>query len=429
MNNSNDLRIAIFGQGYVGFPLSIMFAKKGFKTFGIEKNNDIIDDFKNGKLRKRFGDVLPTAKKLYEDGTYNLVLGTDNLHDIDVGIICVQTPLTADGKPDLKFVLQATKDFLKVAKQKSILIIESSLYVSATDEEIIPFIEKNGFKVPNDIGMCYFPERMDPVNVTWEIENTPRVFASSNKKTSEIVRSLYSSIIKAELTELSSFRTAEAVKSFENAFRLVNISLVNEFAMVCHSLGINVNEVIKGAATKPFGFMPFYPGVGAGGHCIPKDPAYLNYSAERKGKQLPIIQQAIKTNLKMPSYVSDLIEYELDKINRNDGIVLISGISYKEGIEDCRESPGLKIANILTKKGFNIKIHDSVVENLSREYERISELESISGVDCICVVQYHKGVKNTIEKLVKNGTVPLVIDCKGFLEIDSSDKTKIVKIG
>jgi UDP-N-acetyl-D-glucosamine dehydrogenase len=360
---------------------------------------------------------------------YDLVLGIENIHDVDVGIISVQTPLTSDGKPNLKFVLEAIKDFLSIAKKNSILIIESSLYVTATDDEIIPLIEQNGFNVPQDIGVCYFPERIDPINTEWEIENTPRVFSTTDKKTSEIVRGIYSQIIDAELTELSSIKTAEAVKSFENTFRLVNISFVNEFADVCNNLGINIHEVIKGAKTKPFGFLAFYPSAGAGGHCIPKDSTYLTFSAKKVGCALPIVEESIKTNLKIPLRVCDFIESKLNELNiNNNRSVIVSGISYKENTEDCRESPGLKIASILKERGINVKIHDSIVENFPDEFEKIDSLDSLSNVNCICVVQFHDGVKSTIENIVKNGNVDLIVDCKGSLKIKSNSKTKIVKI-
>ena len=428
--NTSDLKIAIFGQGYIGLPMSILLAKHGIKTIGIEKDKQIVDDFKNGKIKKSFGDLVNKIRKHYDDGMYDLVLGTDNIHDIDVGIISVQTPLTPDNKPNLTFVLEATKDFLSIAKKNSVLIIESSLYVTSTDDEIIPLIEQNGFNVPQDIGVCYFPERIDPINTEWEIENTPRVFATTDNKTSEIVREIYSHIIHAELTELSSIKTAEAVKSFENTFRLVNISFVNEFAAVCKKLKININEVIAGANTKPFGFLAFYPSAGAGGHCIPKDSAYLTYSAEKVGNKLPIVNESIKTNFEIPLKICNLIESEIKdhELQNIDGPIIISGISYKENTEDCRESPGLKIASILKERGLDVKIHDSVVEHFPDGFERIDNLDSISNIKCICVVQYHKGIKAIIEKIAESGKINLLIDCKGQLEIKPNSKTRIIQI-
>ena len=198
LTNTSNPKIVIFGQGYIGLPMSVLLAKHGIKTIGIEKDKQIVDDFKNGKIKTSFGSLTNKIKKLYDDGMYDLVLGIENIRDVDVGIISVQTPLTSDGKPNLKFVLEAIKDFLSIAKKNSILIIESSLYVTATDDQIIPLIEQNGFNVPQDIGVCYFPEWIDPINTEWEIENTPRVFSTTDKKTSEIVRGIYSQIIDAE---------------------------------------------------------------------------------------------------------------------------------------------------------------------------------------------------------------------------------------
>ena len=201
LTNLSNLKIAVFGQGYVGLPMAVLLAKNGIKTIGVEKNKQIVDDFKNGKIKASFGNLAKKIKKLYDDGMYDLVLGVENISNIDVGIISVQTPLTSADKPNLTFVLEAIKDFLSIAKKNSILIIESSLYISAVDDEIIPLIENSGFKIPDDIGICYFPERIDPINTEWEIENTPRVFSSTDKNTSKIVTDIYSKIIDAELTE------------------------------------------------------------------------------------------------------------------------------------------------------------------------------------------------------------------------------------
>jgi len=428
LTNLSNLKIAVFGQGYVGLPMAVLLAKNGIKTIGIEKNKQIVDDFKNGKIKTSFGNLTKKIKKLYDDGMYDLVLGVENISNVDVGIISVQTPLTSNDKPNLAFVLEAIKDFLSIAKKNSILIIESSLYISAVDDEIIPLIENSGFKIPDDIGICYFPERIDPINTEWEIENTPRVFSSTDKNTSKIVTDIYSKIIDAELTELSSIKTAEAVKSFENAFRLVNISFVNEFAAACNNLGIDIHEVIKGASTKPFGFLAFHPSAGAGGHCIPKDSTYLTFSAKKVGISLPIVEQSIQTNLKIPLKICDLIESQLNELKINNKSVIVSGISYKENTEDYRESPGLKIASILKERGINVKIHDTVVEIFPNGFEKIDDFDSISNVNCICVVQFHNGVKSTIEKIVQNGNVDLIVDCKGLLNIESNSKPKIVRI-
>ena len=428
LTNLSNLKIAVFGQGYVGLPMAVLLAKNGIKTIGIEKNEQIVDDFKNGKIKTSFGNLAEKIKKLYDDNMYDLVLGVDNISNIDVGIISVQTPLTSDDKPNLTFVLEAIKDFLSIAKKNSILIIESSLYISAVDDEIIPLIENSGFKIPDDVGICYFPERIDPINTEWEIENTPRVFSTTDENTSKIVTELYSKIIDAKLTELSSIKTAEAVKSFENAFRLVNISFVNEFAAVCNNLGIDIHEVIKGASTKPFGFLAFHPSAGAGGHCIPKDSTYLTFSAKKTGGTLPIVEQSIQTNLQIPLKICDLIESKLNKLDINNKSVIISGISYKENTEDCRESPGLKIASILKERGINVKIHDSIVEIFPDQFEKIDNLDSVSNVNCICIVQFHTGIISIIENIVKNGNVDLIVDCKGLLKIKSNSKTKIVTI-
>ena len=195
-------------------------------------------------------------------------------------------------------------------------------------------------------------------------------------------------------------------------------------------MGINIHEVIKGAKTKPFGFLTFYPSAGAGGHCIPKDSVYLTYSAEKVGNKLPIVNESIKTNLELPLKICNLIESEIKdhELQNIDGPIIISGISYKENTEDCRESPGLKIASILKERGLDVKIHDSVVEHFPDGFEKIDNLDSISNIKCICVVQYHKGTKAIIEKIAESGKINLLIDCKGQLEIKSNSETRIIQI-
>ena len=193
-------------------------------------------------------------------------------------------------------------------------------------------------------------------------------------------------------------------------------------------MGIDVHEVIKGASTKPFGFLAFHPSAGAGGHCIPKDSTYLTFSAKKVGISLPIVEQSIQTNLKIPLKICDLIESQLNELKINNKSVIVSGISYKENTEDYRESPGLKIASILKERGLDVKIHDSIVENFPDGFEKIDNLESISNIKCICIVQYHKGMKEIIKKIVESGKISLIIDCKGQLEEKSNSKTRIIKI-
>ena len=344
-----------------------------------------------------------------------------------VGIICVPTPIpTKDISSDI-FVKSAVESFLNCSKPGDAIILESSIEVGTT--EIISNIVKNrGLEVGENFGLCFCPERIDPSNKEWGIENIPRVIYCSDNSSFDIAKGIYLHVNGGNLLKVNSPKIAEIVKSFENAFRLVNITLVNELAILCDKLDVNVKEIIEAAATKPFGFLPHYPGAGAGGHCIPKDPRFLLESAKKLGIKFDTIEHALKINEQMPEYISNAIEEKLQsqKLKKN---VLVCGLSYKANVEDMRDSPSFKIIQKLKKKDFKIFGYDPFFNsNLTEKYlieNHISELnftkldnlddKSIKEISCMCIVQHHDESKLRIKEIYDKSLIPLIYDCQSKL--------------
>jgi len=358
-----------------------------------------------------------------------------------IGIVCVTTPIPSKDTDSNIFVKSAVENFVETCKKGDVLIIESSIEVGSTDE-IQKFIESKGFKVGEDLGLCYCPERIDPLNKKWKLENIPRIIYCSDDITFRIAQNVYHFINNSNLIRVKSSKIAEVVKSFENSFRLVNISLVNELAILCEKLGINVSDVINAASTKPFGFMPFYPGGGAGGHCIPKDPAFLLESSKKFGFNFQTIQTALEINLLMPRYITESIDKILSE-QKLDKSVIVCGLAYKADTEDMRDSPGFKILNELNKKGIKVVGYDPFFKNESSEKYLIEnhlkgfelnvlkdlEPSTIQKFTCICIVQYHTKTKFRLEEIYKNSQIPFIYDCQNKMKIDSRSRTILKSLG
>jgi UDP-N-acetyl-D-glucosamine dehydrogenase len=419
--------IEIFGLGYVGFPLMVRLASAGFQVTGIDVNEERIQRLGNNKLM----DSEIHLEKEYIDCRQknNIKLKTSPSNSIipKVGIICVPTPIpTKDISSDV-FVKSAVKSFLDCSKSGDIIILESSIEVGTT--EIISDIIKNkGFEVGKDFGLCFCPERIDPSNKEWRIENIPRVIYCSDDSSFGIAKLIYLHVNGGNLLKVDSPKIAEIVKSFENAFRLVNITLVNELAILCDKLDVSVKEIIDAAATKPFGFLPHYPGAGAGGHCIPKDPRFLLESAKKLGIKFDTIEHALKINEQMPKYVANAIKENLQSqgLEKN---VLICGLSYKANVEDMRDSPSFKIIQELKEKGFKIFGYDPFFNSdLTEKYlieNHISTLnftkldnlndETIKEISCMCIVQHHDENKLRIKEIYDKSLIPFIYDCQSKL--------------
>ncbi|MGI0057819.1 MAG: nucleotide sugar dehydrogenase [Nitrosarchaeum sp.] len=439
--NQNDFEIIVFGLGYVGLPLSLRLATHGFQVIGVDTDSRKIISLKNKSLDSTHIELEPMLKETISNGKFLPATKLTKSSLPRIGIICVPTPIP-DGKVNSEtFVFAAADEFIKTAKKGDIIILESSVRGGTTDE-LIKKVKSKGYTVGEDFGVCFCPERIDPLNQKWKLENIPRIIYATGDTTFTIAQKIYGPVNNSNLFRVSSPKVAESVKSFENTFRLVNISLVNELAMLCDKLQIDIKEVLTAASTKPFGFMPFDSGAGAGGHCIPKDPLFLLDSAKKKGMTFSTIKTAVEINSELPEYIASEIKKTLTKMKLGKK-VLVCGLAYKQDIEDMRDSPGFKIANILSKKGLDVSAFDPhykkslekkyLIENHLKkiDFKILSNLDekSISGFDCICIVQHHTKTKHQIDEFYTKSLVPLIYDCQNKITHNPKSKTALKGFG
>jgi len=402
---SKDCVIEIHGLGYVGFPLLVRLAISGFRTIGIDKDARKISRIQEGSLIESELFLKHEFLETLNSRMVSLTQKTTKSEPPKISIVCVPTPIpTATVSSDV-FVKEAVENIIDKAKKGDIIIIESSIEVGTTDR-IKSLIESGGFEVGKDIGLAFCPERIDPQNKKWNLQNIPRIIYCSDNTTYEICKEIYHHINNSNLKRVESAKIAEVVKSFENAFRLVNISLVNELAILCDKLKINVKEVLEAAATKPFGFMPFYPSAGAGGHCIPKDPKFLLESAKNQGLEFKTLENALWINSYIPQYIVNSIENTLDELKLEKSVI-ICGLSYKPDTEDMRDSPGFKILKEMKDRGFKVVTFDPFFKHEIKEkylkenalegenFQSINSLgdDSIQNFSCLCIVQHHTKIQ------------------------------------
>jgi len=433
--------IEIFGLGYVGFPLSVRLASSGLKVRGIDVNENRVKRLNEEHLMDSEIYLKEQFLKCKEQKNLEILSNPIKTDMPKVGIICVPTPIPNKNTDSAVFVISAVEKFLDSSKEGDMIILESSIEIGTTDR-IQEVIQKRGFKVGNNYGLCFCPERIDPANKEWGIENIPRVIYCSDNNTFDIAKQIYKHVNNANLIRVESPKVAEIVKSFENAFRLVNISLVNELAILCDKLGINVNSVIKAASTKPFGFLAHYPGAGAGGHCIPKDPRFLLESAKKNDLKFTIIENAINTNLQMPSYIANSIEKSLDLMKLRK-TVIVCGLAYKANVEDMRDSSSFKIINEFKKRNFKVFGYDPffnihfldkyLIENNISEanFEVLKELDDkqLKDVSCLCIVQHHDQMKKRLKEIYDRSLVPFIYDCQSKLATNPASKTVLDFLG
>lgn len=408
-------RHSVIGLGYVGLPLAVEFARMGLETVGLDISKEKIDLVNAGK--SYIGDV--TSEDLAGVVGKGILSATDDfsvLAGVDTINICVPTPLRKTKDPDISYIVAAVKEIQKTLHEGQLIILESTTYPGTTDEVIMPLLEETGLKAGKDFFLAFSPERVDPGNETYTTKNIPKVVGGITPVCTELAAALYEAAQMKTVT-VNSSRVAETVKLLENTFRSVNIGLVNEMALMCHKMGINVWEVIDAAATKPFGFMPFYPGPGLGGHCIPIDPFYLSWKAKMSGFEARFIELAGMINSDMPIYVVNRVAEVMNERKKciNGSAFLIMGISYKEGIDDTRESPAYDIMRLLVQYGARVMYYDPFVDRLDTvrgvepfEYvpERIAEL------DCAIIVTGHRNVD--YRPLVERCT--LIFDSRNILK-------------
>jgi UDP-N-acetyl-D-glucosamine dehydrogenase len=439
--NKNSCTIEVFGLGYVGFPLAVKLANGGFNVLGIDVNQERLTRLENNDLNETELNIKKEFLHIREEKTLTFSGKPKKDEKPKIAFICVHTPIATKDIDSDTYVKNAIKQFIQTSKKGDVIIIESSIG-GGTTEKMQKLIQGYGYNVGEDFGLCFCPERIDPQNKQWNLENIPRIIYCSDDTTYRIIQKLYQPINHANLHRVSSPKIAEVVKSYENAFRLVNISLVNELGILCEKIEIDVKEVINAAKTKPFGFMPFYPSAGAGGHCIPKDPRFLSHAATENDLKFSTIENALEINSNIPKYICDKIE-ECLEINNIEKSVLVCGLSYKPNVGDMRDSPGFKILNELKKRNFKVGGYDPyfnpeliekyLIENFLKEleFEKVKKLtdEKISKFSCICLVQNHSIDEFKINEIYEKSKIKMIYDCLGKIEVKTEPKTILKTFG
>jgi UDP-N-acetyl-D-glucosamine dehydrogenase len=395
--------VAIVGAGYVGVPLAQVFADAGRSVLLVDRDAERVAQLNAGES---YIDDVPSdvLKRLVEAGTIRATTDYDELREADAILIALPTPLSKQREPDLTIVNQATEQIAKRLRQGHLVVLESTTYPGTTREEVLPRLEASGLKAGEDFHLAFSPERVDPGRSDWTTQNVPKIVGGITDACTERAAELYSSAVDT-VHRVSSPESAELTKLLENIFRAVNIALVNEMAQLCERMKIDVWEVVEAAATKPFGFMSFKPGPGLGGHCIPIDPFYLTWKAREYGFYTEFIELAGKVNENMPWYCRSLISQALNHGKQRSlkgSRILVLGVAYKPGIGDMRESPALKLIELLHAAGATVAYHDAHVPELDELGLASVPLEP-DDYDCVAVVTDHPGID--YEALVDSSAV------------------------
>jgi UDP-N-acetyl-D-glucosamine dehydrogenase len=388
---SRTARVGIVGLGYVGLPLAVEFAHAGFSVTGIDLSEQKTRSVNAGQ--SYIGDISTSAvAKLVEAGKLRATNDFSVVAELDTINICVPTPLRKTKDPDMSYIVSACEEIAKYIHPGTLIILESTTYPGTTEELVLPMLTASGLKVGEDFFLCFSPERVDPGNPKYQTKNIPKVVGGTTATCTEVGRLFYAQALQT-VVPVSSTQVAEMVKLLENTFRMINIGLVNEIAMMCDRIGINVWEVIDAAATKPFGFMPFYPGPGLGGHCIPIDPFYLSWKTKQAGIEARFIELAGYINGQMPHFVVDKVQNALNDAGKpvKGSHIHIMGVAYKRDIDDMRESPALDIALLLKKRGGNITYSDPHVPQLRLEGLHLDAQPetAAASADCVVIITDH----------------------------------------
>jgi UDP-N-acetyl-D-glucosamine dehydrogenase len=430
-------RVGVVGLGYVGLPLLTEFAGKGYDSIGFEVDEGKASQINAGQ--SYIGDVASSlVKELVDAGRLRATTAFDHLKECDAIIICVPTPLRKTKEPDVSFILAAAEEIKKRLRRGQLVILESTTYPGTTDEVLLPMLQETGLKLDEDFLLAFSPERVDPGNPHFQTHNIPKVVGGVTDDSTEAADCLYSQIVN-EVHAVSSARVAETAKLLENTFRAVNIGMANEMARLCYALGIDTWEVIGAAATKPFGFMPFYPGPGIGGHCIPLDPHYLSWKARQHGFDSRFISLAEEVNSRMPEHVVQLVSDGLndDRKSMKGARILLVGVAYKRDIDDVRESPALSIIDRLRTKGCDVRYHDPFVREVRFDDAHIEgggaplssvdlSDEEIHAADCIVIVTNH----TEIDYARLTELAALVVDTRNALNGDlrRGSRARIIRL-
>jgi UDP-N-acetyl-D-glucosamine dehydrogenase len=413
-------RVGIVGLGYVGLPLAVEYASAGYSVVGIDLQPAKVDSINRGES---YIQDVPTEEiqSLVASGKLTATADFSVISTLDTVNICVPTPLRKTKDPDMSYIVSASEEIAKYFHAGMLVILESTTYPGTTDELVRPMLERDNLRVGEDFFLCFSPERVDPGNAKFQTKNIPKVVGGTTPACTSMGALFYSQALET-VVPVSSTQVAEMVKLLENTFRMINIGLVNELAMMCGRMGINVWEVIDAAATKPFGFMPFYPGPGLGGHCIPIDPFYLSWKSKQAGIEARFIELAGYINGQMPHFVLEKVQNALNdqgKALKGSSVHLL-GVAYKRDIDDVRESPALDIIHLLQRRGAAVSYTDPFVPvvRLDGTDMHAQDISVIEGADCVVIITDHAAFDYA--HVIDNAK--LIVDTRNALKKFSSEK-------
>ncbi|MCK5215075.1 MAG: nucleotide sugar dehydrogenase [Candidatus Omnitrophica bacterium] len=409
---TKEAKIAVLGLGYVGLPLAVNFAKAGYQVVGIDKN---VGRVKRVQQKKSYISDIPTREleAVVRKKKLKATMDFSELKQSDVILVCVPTPLKRKYTPDISYIDSAVKEIQKHLKKNTLVIFESTTYPGTTNELIKPGLEKAGLKAGKDFYLAFSPERIDPGNKSYDVTKIPKVVGGITPKCGALTKLLYQKVIKS-VHLVSSTQAAEMTKLLENSFRIINIGWINEVAMMCHKLDIDVWEVIEAAKTKPFGFMPFYPGLGVGGHCIPDDPLYLYWKAKQYGFNSKFIKLSADTNVNMPVYAKERLREILKRRKKrmNTAKILIIGVTYKKDVRDLRKSSSLSFIEVLKMSRCHVDYYDPIIPYLDIGNIKMKSVKldakQVAKYDCVVIATDHTHVDY---KLILN-SAKVIFDIK-----------------
>lgn len=426
--NNKTATVGVVGLGYVGLPLAVEKAAAGYKTVGFDIQDMKVDMVNEGK--NYIGDVVDSElSELVKKGTLKATTDFSFVKEVDTICICVPTPLDLYKQPDLTYVVDSTKSVAKYLHPGMLIILESTTYPGTTEEVLKPILEESGLKCGEDFYLAFSPERVDPGNKDYNTKNTPKVVGGCTEECTEIAASLYRNVLDGEIHTVTSPAVAEMEKILENTFRNINIGLANEMAILCKRMGIDVWEVIDAAKTKPYGFMPFYPGPGLGGHCIPLDPFYLEWKAKEYDYHTRLIETSGEINDSMPEFVLDNIMKILNTQKKalNGAKVLLMGLAYKPDIDDYRESPSFKVIELLEKNGADLVVNDPYCQEArynGKIYNSVDWKEVIDDSDIVVITTNHSCYE--YDEIVKRSKV--IYDTRNATKEVKENRNKIFKL-
>lgn len=426
--NRKEIIVGVVGLGYVGLPLAVEKAKAGYRTIGFDIQASKVDMVNQGV--NYIGDVVDSElKDLVAQGILSATCDFSFVKDVDFVAIAVPTPLDEYQQPDISYVRNSTMEVARYLKKGSMVVLESTTYPGTTEELMLPLLEKgSGLKCGEDFYLAFSPERVDPGNLIYQTKNTPKVVGGVGKDATEVIAAMYRNVLQGDIFEASSPRIAEMEKILENTYRNVNIGLINELAMLCNKMDINIWEVIEAAKTKPFGFTPFYPGPGLGGHCIPLDPYYLSWKAREYGFHTSMIEASMMVNDRMPEYTVERAGKILNRFRKalNGSRILILGVAYKGDIDDYRESPAIRVIEEFEKVGSEVEFYDPFVIEYQEHGKVVKGLPELTAAklqqaDLVVITTNH--TKGVDYDFVQQNAV-FIFDAKNAMK-DITDRSNI----